>query len=86
MPDVLVRSVPDEVLEYYREEAKAHGRSMQQELLESLKSRAQESNRLERRRQAIEAADRIRLAILRDRGGRPFTTDSVDLIREDRDR
>jgi plasmid stability protein len=84
VPDLLIRRVPDAVLSYYRERAKIHGCSMQQELLETLKDGASEVDRLKRRRRAIEAADKIRMAILRDRGGRPFS-DSVELIREDRE-
>lgn len=82
MPDLLVRSVPDRVVQFYRDRAKAHRRSMQQELLETL---SRELDAAERRRRFVEETDRIREAIFRDRGGRLFT-DSVELIREDRER
>jgi hypothetical protein len=83
MPDVLVRSVPEEVAKFFQEEARQHGRSMQQELLATLKSHAEDT--LNRRR-AIEEARRIREAIAAERPPGVEFSNSVDLIREDRDR
>jgi plasmid stability protein len=82
MPDVLVRSVPEEVARFFQEEAKAHGRSMQQELLDTLMAYALDKGR---RRRAIHEARRIRETGLAE-VPRGASSDSVDLIREDRQR
>ena len=79
MPDVLVRDVPDDVLEALKRRAAEHRRSLQQELLRILETTAREPTR----QMAIQAAATIRERLARS--GRTFS-DSADLLREDRQR
>lgn len=83
MSDVLVRSVPERVTRFFRDEARAHGRSMQQELLETLSEYASQKIR---RRRAIDDARRIRQRSASERPEGLAVSDSVDLLREDRGR
>jgi len=78
MPDILIRNVPEDVLEVLKKRASESKRSLQQELLVILAEAAllDQSN----------AADQA--AIIRETlsgYGREYT-DSTGLIREDRDR
>lgn len=79
MADVLIRGVPEEVVEAFKRRARAHNRSLQGELRELLIRDA-----------AGEAVDgaalarRVRERIAADLGG-PLADDSVDLVRADRD-
>lgn len=78
MADVLIRGVPEKVLDVIKKRASMKGRSLQQELLKLLIETA-ELNSLE--------ADNIAAEIrkqLKDTG-RSFS-DSTELLREDRDR
>ncbi len=79
MPDVLVRHVPQETLDALRERAKRNRRSLQQEILTALEAIAEESQP----RNASEVAAAIRAKL--SEGGRQFS-DSVELVREDRER
>jgi len=79
MPDVLVRDVPTAVVETLKARAVAHRRSLQGELLALLE---QASLDVPERSPAAVAA-RVREA-LAARGG--AFTDSVPLVREDRQR
>jgi plasmid stability protein len=79
MPDVLVRNVPDPVLDAVKRRARQHRRSLQQELLSILEDVSVES--LRPSPAEVAAAIRERLA----RSGRVFS-DSTPLIREDRER
>lgn len=76
MAQLLVRKLDESVVARLKEQARRHGRSLQAEVKSILERASQ--NDLERAR---EVADRIRRRI-----GRRQQTDSVDLIREDRDR
>jgi plasmid stability protein len=76
MAQVLIRNVPDEVIEAHRKRAKAHGQSLEQEL----------RNLIER---AAPYSPEERLAVaLRFQSQTPTgcRSDPVELIREDRGR
>jgi plasmid stability protein len=80
MPDVLIRNVPASVVDALKQRAERHERSFQQELIEILvQAGAQSTDRWTAAEGA--AAIRARLAATRRVFG-----DSVDLIREDRER
>jgi plasmid stability protein len=78
MPDVLIRDVPTEILDNLKRKASRHGRSLQQELAILLEREGREP--------AVDYAERARL--MREKIARyaPNQSDSVDLIREDRER
>ena len=76
MPDVLVRNLTPDAIEELRGAAKRSGRSLQAELKRILEEEA-ESRR--KRREFIEMAEDLSRRI------GPQTTDSTELIREDRD-
>jgi plasmid stability protein len=79
MPQLLVRGVEPAVYERLKENAQANGRSLEAEVRHIL----QQSVRGTRRSfEETEAA----IQRIRERLSKPQTTDSVDLIREDRDR
>lgn len=77
MPDILVRDVPQDVLERFKAIAARRGRSMQQEL-RRLIARETGYSLLE----TYEAAKRISEKFRAE--GRTFS-DSAELVREDRD-
>jgi len=79
MSDVLVKNVPDDVVESSKDRAVRNGRSLDDELLEVLGDAALGA----RRRAAIAAAAAVRNELVAT--GRTFS-DSTDLVREDRDR
>ncbi|MBI4504118.1 MAG: Arc family DNA-binding protein [Chloroflexi bacterium] len=79
MPNVLVRNVPDSVLEALRLRARQHRRSLQQELLAILEREACVPDR----RTALQTARAIQEELKRT--GRMFS-DSALLLSEDRDR
>ena len=81
MPNILVRGVSEPIAEALKRQAARNRRSLQREVLVILERavREPELDRREVRNRA--AAIRERLA----QSGRPFSN-SVDLIREDRDR
>jgi plasmid stability protein len=79
MTDVLIRNVPDHILETLKKSAADHEHSLQQELLNAL----EEAVRLRSREEHLKFADEMRERLAKS--GRTFT-DSVDLIREDRER
>jgi plasmid stability protein len=79
MAQALIRNIDDDLLEDYREAAKANARSLESELREALR-RARPMT-LSRRQDLIEAANRI--AAMTPKGVRQ--TPSEQLIREDRD-
>ena len=77
MSQILVRNLDPQTIKHLKERAQQNGRSLEaevREILEDLADRARK--REEFRRLAAE---------IRGRSG-PQTTDSVDLIREDRER
>ena len=79
MPDVLVRNVPQPVLDALKHRAEQHRRSLQQELVTILEAAAQEASR--ETAAQVAAALRARLA----QSGRTFSDSTLDL-REDRER
>jgi plasmid stability protein len=78
VPDVLVRGVPREVLDILKRTAATNHRSLQQELVLILEQAARKDCS-----KAVEAATIIREHL--SEYGRSYS-DSVRLIREDRDR
>ncbi|MDP2935018.1 MAG: hypothetical protein Q8O86_00845 [Dehalococcoidia bacterium] len=79
MPDILVRDVPHNTLDALKQRAKRNRRSLQQELLVVLEDTAERSQ--SRSPGHVAAAIRARLA----QGDRTFS-DSVELVRQDRER
>ena len=79
MTDVLVRDVPQTLLDALKRRAARHRRSVQQEIVTILEAAAGEPER--RTPAEVAAAIRARLA----ESGRTFRN-STDLIREDRER
>ena len=75
MAQVIVRNLDDEVVSSLKIKAELHGHSLEQELREILKRAAPLTSA-----EKLALADRIRA--MQDR---PLETESVDLIREDRD-
>lgn len=78
MPDVLVRNVPKEVLEKLKMQAKRRNRSLQRELLATLRERSEDPME-----EFVERVEAMREQFLRS--GRVFT-DSTAIIRELRER
>lgn len=77
MPNILVRNLPEEVVEELKQRARRHNRPLQQEVSEILIRSA---------RQGCDVAQRaatIRARLLAKGGA---FSDSVDLLREDRGR
>lgn len=79
MPNVLIRNVPQPVLDALKRRAEQRRRSLQQELVTILETVVQEPSR----EAAIRAAAALREQLARS--GRAFS-DSTLLIREDRER
>ncbi len=79
MTDVLIRGVPEDVLDRLKRRAAAHNRSLQGELRELLIRSAEEAV-VDGAALAREVRERIA-----ERRGDPFDADSTDLIRADRD-
>ena len=80
MTDILVRDVPQDLLDSLKERAARHGRSLQREVMLILEGSLKEEAR---RRNALAAADEIRNRLAAS--GRTFG-DSVEDLREDRAR
>ncbi len=78
MPDILIRNVPEDVLEVLKKRASESKRSLQQELLVILEEAA-----LQDQAKAAGQADMIREALS---GYEREYSDSTGLIRKDRDR
>lgn len=79
MADILVRNVPQEMVEALKQRAARHRRSLQQELLSILEASTEES--LAKSPAQVAAAIRSRLR----QNGRTFS-DSTSMVREDRER
>ena len=77
MPNILVRNLPDEVVEELKQRARRHNRPLQQEVSDILIRSACQG------RDVAQRAATIRERLLA-RGG--TFSDSVDLLREDRGR
>ena len=78
MANILIRNVPDEVLNMIKNVAKRRNRSLQQELLGALETMANQSSP-DIFRKATELKEKLRKKSVRFR-------DSADLLREDRAR
>ncbi|MDI6762914.1 MAG: hypothetical protein QME83_07770 [Thermodesulfobacteriota bacterium] len=78
MANVLIRNVPDEVLNMIKDVAKRRNRSLQQELREALETMANQSSP-DIFRKATELKEKLRKKSVR-------FTDSAELLREDRAR
>lgn len=79
MPQILVRNLDSRVVRCLKDRAKARGRSLQAEV-KTILEQAVDEPKLDRQA-ALKLCDEIRLRF----EGRAFT-DSVELVREDRDR
>lgn len=79
MPDILIRNVPEPIVERLKDRAARHRRSLQRELLAIIEAAVGEPSAPDPAR--VAAAIRERLAA----SGRRFS-DSAGLVREDRDR
>jgi len=76
MAQVLIRNVPDEIIAAHRERAKAHGRSLEQELRDVIERTA-----------PYTPEERLAVALRFQSQTPPGPrTDPAKLIREDRDR
>ena len=75
MAQVIVRNLDDQVVSSLKIKAELHGRSLEQELREILKSAAELTSA-----EKLALIDRIQAM-----QKRPLEDDSADLIREDRD-
>ena len=78
MANILIRNVPDEVLNMIKNVAKRRNRSLQQELREALETMASQSSP-DIFRKAAELKEKLRKKSVR-------FTDSAELLREDRAR
>jgi plasmid stability protein len=78
MANVLVRNIPDEVLDRIKSMAKRRNRSLQQELSEAIENIANQSS-VDFFQKATELRERLRKKKVR-------FTDSAELLREDRAR
>ncbi len=78
MANILIRNVPDEVLNMIKNVAKRRNRSLQQELREALETMANQSSP-DIFRKAAELKEKLRKKSVR-------FTDSTELLREDRAR
>lgn len=79
MPDVLVRNVPEPVLNALKQRAERNRRSLQQELIAIFEAASDEPSPISAAEAAAEIQEYFR------RSGR-FFSDSAELLREDRDR
>jgi plasmid stability protein len=84
MSQILVRDLSSDTVDKLKERARRNRRSLQSEVRDILEDAAAAAEKEEARQRRMEeflrVADEVRLA------SGPQTSDSVDLIREDRDR
>ena len=78
MANVLIRNIPDQVLDRIKSMAKRHNRSLQQELSAAIENIANQSS-LDFSQKARELREKLRKKKVR-------FTDSAELLREDRTR
>ena len=78
MPDLLVRGVPKETVDALKKQAEEHGRSLQQEVKTILQTAAKKAS--------LDHVQRIRLLRETIAQYAPHQSDSVVLVREDRER
>lgn len=82
MPNLTLRRVPERVHEILRRNALEHGRSLNAEILAILDKASEETRQRRNLAAVIDEINRLRNEVARKY---PHQTDSVDLIREDRD-
>lgn len=78
MANVLIRNIPEEILDRFKDMAKSHKRSLQQELREVLENAANGSTE-DVYQKALALRQKLRKKTIR-------FTDSAGLLREDRSR
>lgn len=83
MANTTVRNIPDELYSSLRREAQGTGGSLNSEILAAIRDRVEILRQRRRRSRAIAEINRLRAEIARKY---PVQTDSVQLIRADRDR
>jgi hypothetical protein len=83
MPNTTVRNIPEDHYALLRREARQRGSSINLEILDAIRNKAEELKRRKRAARAIERIDKLRAEIA---AKYPNQTDSVELIREDKDR
>ena len=81
MPTTTVRNIPEGHYNLLRREARRQRTSVNSEILDAIRNKAEELKRRRRAARAMTRIDKLRAEIAREY---PRQTDSVDLIREDR--
>ena len=81
MAQVIIRNLDDALVQALKARAKRNGRSLEQELREIVTDAARPS-----RPEILERIDRIRVQASKNKSPATRKSDSVDLLREDRDR
>lgn len=82
MPNTTVRNIPEGHYALLRQEARQRRSSINSEILDAIRGKAEELKRRRRAARAMERIDKLRAEIAKKY---PSQTDSVALIREDRD-
>lgn len=82
MPNTTVRNIPDDHYALLRQEARQRRSSLNSEILDAIQLKAEELRRRKRAARAMTRIYKLRAEIARKY---PKQTDSVVLIREDRD-
>ena len=83
MATTTVRNIPEEDYSLLRREARRQRTSVNSEILDAIRSKTEELKRRRRAAKAIQRIDKVRAGIARNY---PRQTDSVELIRQDRER
>lgn len=83
MPDLLVRNVPQDIYEFLKRSAKAHGRSLNAEVVAILSDEDGWTTRRLQIAATLPELDKARAELARKY---PHAPESIELIREDRDR
>lgn len=81
MPVTTVRNIPEEHYELLRREARRQRTSVNWEILDAIRNKAEELKRRRRAARAMARIDKLRAEVAREH---PHQTDSAELIREDR--
>ncbi|HEX5482868.1 MAG TPA: hypothetical protein VFZ08_09620 [Terriglobia bacterium] len=82
MANTTVRNIPEDQYALLRQEARQRRSSLNSEILDAIRHKAEDLKRRKRAAKAMGRIDRLRAEIARKYPNQP---DSVDLIREDRD-
>jgi hypothetical protein len=82
MPNTTVRNIPKSHYALLRQEARQRRSSINAEILDAIRNKAEELVRRKRAARAMARIDRLRAGVAKKYPNQP---DSVDLIREDRD-